>query len=109
DFEVDAGENTVLYGNASITDGRMVITSSATSLKGAFAVENPGVALSGDLSVSFNLTADLPINNYNTGGADGITYSFADNADYSTYQNVVNGRGNKLRVCFDAAPNGTEN
>src|SRR5690606_6592366 len=53
DFEVDAGENTVLYGNASITDGRMVITSSATSLKGAFAVENPGVALSGDLSVSF--------------------------------------------------------
>ncbi len=102
--------NTTIHGVASVTDGRMVVTPSQTSATGGFTIENPdGIEIAGDLSVSFNLTADLPINTWGTGGADGITYSFGDDANYTNPGGVVNGKGSKLRVSFDAAGNSDEN
>jgi len=102
--------NTTLHGVASVTGGRMVVTPSQTGVSGGFTIENTaGIEVAGDLSVSFKLTADMPINNFGTGGADGITYSFGVDANYTNPGGVVNGKGSKLRVSFDAAGNSSEN
>jgi hypothetical protein len=96
-----------LSGNASINGGRGVITPSATSSKGGLTIRNPGGITTNALTVTFDMTADNVINNFGTGGADGIAYSFGDDATYSN--SITNGAGSKLRVVFDAASNGTEN
>lgn len=103
--------NEALYGIASITGGRCVITPSATSNKGGYSVTNP-LGLGGTdtyYRISFNLTADMPINTYGTGGADGICYSFGNDAVYSSSGSQANGYGSKLRISFDAADNSTDN
>ena len=96
-----------LYGNAVVTGGRAVITPSATGIKGAMSIVNIATINPQRLELSFELTADQVINNYGTGGADGLAWSFGDDADYSTA--LTNGAGSKLRLVFDAANNGTEN
>ncbi len=97
----------VLYGNASIAGGYGIITPSATGNRGAFAVLNPASINNNAMKVTFDMSADNPINNFGTGGADGMTYSFGDDANYSA--SITNGAGSKLRVVFDAANNGSEN
>ena len=97
--------NVTLQGGAAITGGRMVITPSATSIGGASAIiQDPAIVLGANNSfiMKFKLTADQPINTWGTGGADGITYSFAD--DIANNANH-NGSGSKLRLVFDAAGN----
>jgi len=100
-----------LSANASITGGRAVITSSATGVRGAFTLLNPNNVnpQNGTFDISFLMTADMPINIYGTGGADGITWSYGDDAVYSGTGPAHNGFGSKLRLSFDAADNGTEN
>jgi hypothetical protein len=97
----------VLYGNAAIAGGYGIITPSATGNRGAIAVLNPASINSNAMKVTFDMSADNPINNFGTGGADGMAYSFGDDANYSA--SVTNGSGSKLRVVFDAANNGSEN
>ncbi len=97
----------VLYGNASIAGGYGILTPSATSNKGGLAILNPANINTNALKVTFDMTADNVINTFGTGGADGIAYSFGDDATYSSA--ITNGAGSKLRVVFDAANNGTEN
>lgn len=97
-----------LYGNASITDGRAVLTPSATSKSGLIMIQNPSfhTGFNNAYSISFKMTADQAINTWGTGGADGICYSFGDNLSTSGHQN---GSGNKLRLSFDAAGNSPNN
>ncbi len=96
-----------LYGSASITDGRVAITPSATSLKGALGITPFSTVNPRSVEVDFLLTADQPINTFGTGGADGIAWSFGNDAVYSN--GISNGAGSKLRLVFDAANNGTQN
>lgn len=96
-----------LSGNASITGGRGVITPSATSNKGGLTILNPTGITTNALNVTFDMTADNIINTFGTGGADGIAYSFGDDATYSS--SITNGAGSKLRVVFDAAGNSSDN
>lgn len=97
----------VLYGSASITGGRMVITPAASSLKGALGITGLSSLNPRTVALDFLLTADQPVNNFGTGGADGIAWSFGDDANFSN--SITNGAGSKLRLVFDAANNGTEN
>jgi PKD repeat protein len=98
-------------GVAAIANGRAVITPSATSIIGGMKVTIPGFTpgVNNSMNVSFKLTVDLPINNWGTGGADGITYSFGNDANVASNGNSINGFGTKLRLSFDSAPNGNEN
>lgn len=109
DFSAAAGANTTLHGVAALNGGRMVITPSATGSQGGFTMLPSGTNLSGDMNVSYLMTVDLPINTFGTGGADGITWSFGDDALYTNPGGPVNGKGTKLRVSFDSAGNGSEN
>lgn len=109
DFNAAAGANTTLHGVAALNGGRMVITPSATGSQGGFTMLPSGTNLSGDMNVSYLMTVDLPINTFGTGGADGIAYSFGDDALYTNPGGPVNGKGTKLRVSFDSAGNGSEN
>lgn len=97
----------VLYGNASIAGGYGIITPSATGNRGGLAILNPMSVNTNALKITFDMTADNPINNFGTGGADGMAYSFGDDANYSA--SITNGAGSKLRVVFDAANNGSDN
>ncbi len=98
----------VVTGNASLTNGMAVITPSATGNNGSLIVSpsNQVVGSNNSLNISFDLTVDLPINIFGTGGADGFSYSFADDISNSN-ANIHNGRGSKLRLSFDSADNGT--
>lgn len=101
-----------LHQDAAITGGRLVVTPSATSKKGGFTILNPSgfQGTNTDYEISFNLTADTPINVYGTGGADGLAYSFGPDANYSnTTGNPCSGFGSKLRISFDAADNSGDN
>lgn len=93
-----------LYGNASVTGGRTVLTPSATSKSGLVMFADPSfhTGFNNAYAISFKMTADQAINTYGTGGADGICYSFGDNLSTTGHQN---GSGNKLRLSFDAAGN----
>ena len=110
----DAGSSlaeVTMTGNASITDDRLQLTASQTSVSG-FAEINPTAfspGVNNSFTVSFDLTADMPINNYGTGGADGIAYSFGDDATESANGEGQNGKGTKLRLSFDAAGNSSQN
>ncbi len=98
--------NVTLLGGAAITGGRLVITPSAISIASASAVivdPNFQTGTNNAMTLSFKMTADQPINTYNTGGADGLTYSFGDDVANNGNQN---GSGSKLRLVFDAADNG---
>lgn len=99
--------NITFTGSAGIVDGRAVITPSVTSNQNSsMTIETPGLALGNNnsMTVAFKITADQPITPFGTGGADGISYSFGDDAVYST-GNLNNGKGSKLRLVFDANDN----
>jgi hypothetical protein len=100
--------NVTLSGNAAITAGRLVLTPSATGNTGSAIIPNTGVSLgtNNSFSMKFKLTADLPINTYGTGGADGLAYSFGDDVVNSGNQN---GSGSKFRLIFDACDNASIN
>lgn len=94
-------------GSAGIVDGRAQITPSATSNQNSsMTIETPGLTLGANnsMNVSFKITTDQPITPFGTGGADGISYSFGDDAVYSV-GNLNNGKGTKLRLVFDANDN----
>ncbi len=97
--------NITFNGGAAITGGRGVITPSATGIAGASIVINDPAFHTGSnnaMSVSFKMSADQAINTFGTGGADGISYSFADDIALNGNQN---GSGSNLRLVFDAAGN----
>lgn len=97
--------NITFNGNAAITGGRAVLTPSTTGIGNASVVINDPSFHTGTnnaMTLSFKMTADQPINNWGTGGADGISYSFADDIANNGNQN---GSGSKLRLVFDAAGN----
>lgn len=100
-----------LSGQAANTDGRLILTPSAISINGNALLTVPDFTAgpNNSFSISFDLTADLPIDNWGTGGADGITYSFGNDATPTSNGSHQNGRGTKLRLSFDSAANGTEN
>ncbi len=93
----------VISGSALYANDRLVLTPSATSKNGTAIVT---ASTSKDFEVNFLMTADQVINTYNTGGADGISYSFGN--DVNGYGDLKhNGSGSKLRISFDAADNGS--
>jgi len=100
-----------LQGVAAVNAGRMVLTPSAASAKGAMTILNPaGITGSNvEYHISFLLTADTPLNNFGTGGGDGLAYSFGDDANYNASFPACSGFGTKLRISFDAADNSSEN
>ncbi len=100
-----------LANNASVTGGRLVLTPSATGNVGygTLTIPNFEIGANNAMKVSFNLTADQPINTFGTGGADGIAYSFGPDATPAGNGTGHNGKGTKLRLSFDAAGNGSEN
>lgn len=99
------GEIFAAFGNTHIADGRLVLTASQTSTNGraSFYVYPP--ASVSTMDVHFDLTADQPIDNWGTGGADGLAYSFGDDVETVATDNLANGTGSKLRLVFDAAEN----
>lgn len=96
--------NVTLQGVAAINGGRMVLTANTASLNGSAIINDPAfhAGTNNAMTLSFNLTADMPYNFYGTGGGDGLTYSFADDIANNGNQN---GSGTKLRLVFDAADN----
>lgn len=94
-------------GVASINNNRAEITPSQTSTSGSMKIDIPGftAGVNNSMVVSFKLTADQPINNWGTGGGDGLSYSFGDDALTSSPGPLQNGKGTKLRLVFDAAGN----
>lgn len=106
-----AKPNLVTTGNATFANGRAVITPSATGNSGSLTINptnfTPGV--NNALKFSFEITADMPINVYGTGGGDGIAFSFGNDALISGTGPYQNGKGSKLRLVFDAANNANGN
>ena len=100
----------VFTGSGALIDGRAVLTPSATSVSGYLQITATQQTATGNpMRVSFNMTNDQPINTWGTGGADGLTYSFGDDATPAGNGTPVNGKGTKLRLSFDSAGNGAEN
>lgn len=97
----------VFTGSAGIVNGKAILTPSATSQNGTMSINLPNfqAGFNNSMTVKFKLTADQPINSFGTGGADGISYSFADDALATGVGPAHNGRGSKLRLSFDAAGN----
>lgn len=98
-------------GNASITGEMGVLTNSQNGVNGNMTISNAGLPFGPNnaMTVSFDMTIDLPISGFGFNGADGMSYSFANDATPTGNGNVVNGRGTKLRLCFDTAPNANGN
>ena len=93
-----------LSGSAAITGGRAELTPSATGVNGSVTINDPAfhTGLNNAMTVSFKLTADLPVGPFGTGGADGLSYSFGNDVGTTGNQN---GTGSKLRLSFDANDN----
>ncbi len=111
-FDASANLSSVtMTGSASQNQDRLELTPSQTGISGYASIDFGGNSYGGNnnFSMSFDLTTDLPINNYGTGGADGIAYSFGDDATQGSNGNGPNGRGTKLRLSFDAAGNSNQN
>lgn len=111
-FDATADMSAVtLSGIAAIANDRLEVTPSQTSATGYAQIDVPTLALgvNNSFNISFDLTTDLPINNYGTGGADGLAYSFGDDATEFSNGSGQNGKGTKLRLSFDAAGNSSEN
>lgn len=100
----DLTSMTTLSGSAIMTGGRAVLTPSQTGINGSLTINDPAfhAGLNNAMTVSFKMTADQPINNYGTGGADGLSYSFGNDVAVAGNQN---GSGSKLRLSFDANDN----
>jgi len=84
-----------LYGAAGINANALQLTPNMTSQDGGLLVKNPqGISQNVD-SVKFTLSVPQF-------GADGISWSFADNIVYSSSSELESGAGNKLILTFDA-------
>ena len=94
-------------GVAAINNDRAEITPSQTGISGSMSVNIPSFSagINNSMEVSFKLTADEPINIWGTGGGDGLSYSFGNDALTSSPGPLQNGKGTKLRLVFDAADN----
>lgn len=94
-----------MTGATTITDGRLVLTPSATSSSGAASFNTTGdLGSNNSMNLSFLMTMDTPINV----GADGLAYSFGNDV-LTTAGSLQNGRGTKLRLSFDAIDNSGSN
>jgi PKD repeat protein len=93
-----------LAGSATMAGGRAVLTPSQTGVNGTVTINDPAfhTGLNNAMTVSFKLTADLPVGTFGTGGADGLSYSFGNDVTATGNQN---GTGSKLRLSFDANDN----
>jgi hypothetical protein len=89
--------DTTLYASAFVDSGRFVLTPSGTGLRGGLSIDSNGINPK-TITIDFLLTADQPINNYGTGGADAISWSFGDDAVYSSY--IYNGGGFQITFSF---------
>jgi len=96
-----------LTGVASFTGGRIQLTSS-TSQTGSVTV-NPGNITSSvgnnGMKFNFKMTADNPIVAWGFTGADGMAFSFGNDAVVGGVGPYQNGKGSKLRLSFDEVPN----
>lgn len=101
------GDSIGIFQDAHLEDGRLVLTNSSTGATGGASIFNYPPSGFAGMDVSFDLTADQPINNYGTGGADGLAYSFGDDLETAGLFSLQNGTGTKLRLSFDAADNGS--
>lgn len=111
-FDASANLSSVtMTGSASQNQDRLELTPSQTGVSGFASIDFGGnsYGTNNNFTMNFNLTADLPINNYGTGGADGLAYSFGNDAIQSANGSGQNGKGTKLRLSFDAAGNSNEN
>lgn len=91
-----------LRGGAVITSNALQLTPNTASQNGGFLVKNPqGINQNVD-SVKFILS--VPQN-----GADGLSWSFADNIAYNSNSQLESGAGNKLIISFDAYTNSNSN
>src|SRR5690606_28271912 len=106
-FEEIEGDSVSLTGNVHLEDGRLVLTNSQSGVQGRFYNYINVPAIFGGLDLSFDMTADQPINIYGTGGGDGLAFNFGDDIETVGTNNAHNGSGSKLRLIFDAADNGT--
>ncbi|MFZ6053316.1 T9SS type A sorting domain-containing protein [Halocola ammonii] len=108
----DADTTVEAFDNTQISDGRLVLTESLAGVRGSFSIypeANDIYWSHAAYSVSFDMTADQPLNNFGTGGGDGLSYSFGDDAQETGGNNPGHGRGSKLRVIFDSADNSGSN
>lgn len=112
DFNAGSDMSAVSFANnASNSSDMAVITPSATGNAGYVTVSNSNLptGLNNAMEVRFDLTVDQAIVAFGFNGADGMSYNFGNDATPTSNGNSVNGRGTKLRLSFDSAPNGTEN
>ena len=112
DFSPTADMSAVTFtGSSSVTNEMAYITPSALSSSGNMQIANAGIpfGVNNAFNVSFDMSIDQPISGFGFNGADGMSYSFGDDATPAGNGNVVNGRGTKLRLCFDTAPNANGN
>ncbi|SFT54501.1 Por secretion system C-terminal sorting domain-containing protein [Lishizhenia tianjinensis] len=110
-FDANASMTDVTLSGSAVLTSRLELTPSQTSSTGYAQIDLPNFTTGSNNSfkMTFDLTTDLPINNWGTGGADGIAYSFGNDATPSGNGNGHNGRGTGLRLSFDAADNGSDN
>jgi len=98
DFTSSALTGASVTGTAAIATGSLALTPATTSQQGGFIV-NASNANSNQYQVDF----DMSLTATGTDIADGMSYSFANDADATaTVPAAEHGSGTKLRVCFDS-------
>ena len=101
----NTGTTGSLYGDASLTGARCVLTDNVASQNGALLLGSTGVN-----SNAYNIDFDFQVGpsdalGYN--GADGFSYSFGDDVNATaTTPAAENGSGTKLKVGFVSYTNG---
>ena len=96
--------NTVVYGNATVTNQQLVLNDALPLQNGAWLAADPapGQTVSG-LTAEFNSNITP-----GPGGqtADGFSFNWASDLPNGTYASAEEGDGSGLRVCFDTFDNG---
>jgi hypothetical protein len=94
DFETSVGTG-VVSGNASLVSGALELTPDTANQLGGFTIPASTIN-SNKLKVNFNIIESSAT------GADGLSYSFGNNASATdTNPTAENGSGNKLSITFD--------
>jgi hypothetical protein len=88
----------IAYGNASITDNKLLLTSTASGQQGNFVIASPGAALN-------NFTANFDLLIGGGSGADGISFNYAGDI-LPMGGSPEEGLGNGLSITFDTYNNG---
>jgi alpha-tubulin suppressor-like RCC1 family protein len=95
DFNSAALNGASISGNASVISNGLVLTQNLYAQFGGFTIPSSGVNAN-KYNISFKMT------NGGGGGADGMSYSFADDASATATTPIAeNGTGTKLAICFD--------